>query len=1359
MLNYSAIIRTIINQYKRRKKYIFSFLLLSIIVVSAITSMLTKPAISMTNELFDQFIHLQNVKSTDITDDSSDVIPTIDNNYTDSIFRNYMSQTSTILGEATRFHLFAFSDIAINSRCDGNFATPEVTLYSDFGTKQIASVGGDEVSIITNKINGNITSFDSVLLIPESYQVTMPDGSQPMQNKFSQVRINNEIANFPNGKTSLYHIESDFIDFDVEKSRYITLSKNISDYESKGNVTLDSSDINCSTITVANESDNENNVLNLTASQLTDLQGVLKIMTNGENPLIINVDLSGCNGLYEQNFQTIVVLNGNTLTNDEANVQYGTNVLWNYYDSSSADNSYTGKIKFQNKSGFGCILSPSASIETNQSVDGNMIADSISIGCESHKMMFMIDYDIQNGEPIDFADQIGPSQLLGVVRESTNINVTAQINWSDGNQNHSNVSEYITVQLYKAPKNTDVNNLQPSQEINGGTVQLNINNNWSTFWNDKPISDTEAYYVKPVNLPSGCTVTYQNNGISQSGTIILNATMNSSTTNINVTAQINWSDGNQNHSNGSDSITVQLYKAPKNTDISNLQSSQQVSDGSMQISSNINWQNTWSNRPVGDTEAYYVKCTSLPTGCTVTYQNNGISQSGTIIINATKSSTTNINVTAQINWTDGNQNHTNGSDSITVQLYKAPKNTDINNLQTSQQVSGGSIQISSNNNWQNTWNSMSINDNEAYYIKPTSSPSGCTFSYQNNGISQSGTITLNATKTTSSDKVNITVNKQWVGCESIPNNAIFKLYRSHTLSTESIPGDAKTDANTVRWYESLNNNNQNNWIVKITDLPAFDNGVSWYYYVEEIRVDDVESKLNDYNISYSAYGMCNAENTVTITNTKKSEDSFSLEVQKKWEGATNYDKDVTVKLQRSTDNSSWIDIQNCTLNLSNGWYNKFTSIPKKDSQNVPYYYRVREVNVPSGYSDTYSVQSVNASTVNGSVRIEITNTLKKSSLKIKKLWENIAPQALLKDINDIKVSVYRRVVNSQSMMSLNMSSLDKLRTFDDNITGNVLTLGSRTFSPKQYASHPYEICYNLGAYAGSTITKVEVTFSTDAGIDGCVLGGKIEDYGMEEGQTIPLAGSYTSYKGITCTFEQGITYSDGHFNPWTVYSNSALIITSTSSATPSYSIESVKITFGTLSYNPEVTTTSTTTTTTPAVTTTITSTTTAPFTTTITSTTTAPFTTTTTATTTAQLPVLLQPNNRVIPAECELYTVVALNSSDNWQKTLDNLPLGDGKGNIYEYYIVETMINLKDGSTHNYMIKSYSQDDGLQLSENADINLLSITNIPYTAVVTMPSTGGMTTDIYYKTGLLMIITSGGIYISLAIQKKRKTSQD
>ena len=87
------------------------------------------------------------------------------------------------------------------------------------------------------------------------------------------------------------------------------------------------------------------------------------------------------------------------------------------------------------------------------------------------------------------------------------------------------------------------------------------------------------------------------------------------------------------------------------------------------------------------------------------------------------------------------------------------------------------------------------------------------------------------------------------------------------------------------------------------------------------------------------------------------------------------------------------------------------------------------------------------------------------------------------------------------------------------------------------------------------------------------------------------------------------------------------------------------------------------------------------------------------------------------------------------------------------------MINLKDGSTHNYMIKSYSQDYGLQLSENADINLLSVTNVPYNTLVTMPSTGGMTTDIYYKTGLLMIITSGGIYISLAIQKKRKTSQD
>ena len=90
---------------------------------------------------------------------------------------------------------------------------------------------------------------------------------------------------------------------------------------------------------------------------------------------------------------------------------------------------------------------------------------------------------------------------------------------------------------------------------------------------------------------------------------------------------------------------------------------------------------------------------------------------------------------------------------------------------------------------------------------------------------------------------------------------------------------------------------------------------------------------------------------------------------------------------------------------------------------------------------------------------------------------------------------------------------------------------------------------------------------------------------------------------------------------------------------------------------------------------------------------------------------------------------------------------------VYEYKIIETSINLKSGATHEYHILRYGQD---VVCLEDEIEELDVTNICNTSGFVMPSTGGTGTDVYYKTGFIMMIASGGIYITLAFIKKRKS---
>ena len=63
--------------------------------------------------------------------------------------------------------------------------------------------------------------------------------------------------------------------------------------------------------------------------------------------------------------------------------------------------------------------------------------------------------------------------------------------------------------------------------------------------------------------------------------------------------------------------------------------------------------------------------------------------------------------------------------------------------------------------------------------------------------------------------------------------------------------------------------------------------------------------------------------------------------------------------------------------------------------------------------------------------------------------------------------------------------------------------------------------------------------------------------------------------------------------------------------------------------------------------------------------------------------------------------------------------------------------------------------NALELEENPNNNNLTVTNKLKTTNTTMPSTGGIGTHPYRNAGILMMICSGGIYVSLRALRKKQ----
>lgn len=133
---------------------------------------------------------------------------------------------------------------------------------------------------------------------------------------------------------------------------------------------------------------------------------------------------------------------------------------------------------------------------------------------------------------------------------------------------------------------------------------------------------------------------------------------------------------------------------------------------------------------------------------------------------------------------------------------------------------------------------------------------------------------------------------------------------------------------------------------------------------------------------------------------------------------------------------------------------------------------------------------------------------------------------------------------------------------------------------------------------------------------------------------------------------------------------------------------------------------------------------------------------------TCEVEVVINEATVTLPSGATKVETITIKKSDNWKNKLENLPLTDGNGNKYTYYIVE-----KSNSDKYYPI-SYSEN-GINL-KNDDVTSLMITNKSKDvedSPAIMPETGGKGRVGYYTTGMTIILSSLIVYYLIKRHKK------
>ena len=1027
MQNYSYKVKNILKRHKNHTRYVIVFFLLSAFVVSFVCSALMKPAVSMTNN---DYLDENAYESEDLSNISFDMEdnPTLLANATDGYpitsgkYEESDWYTGGSLGIAGDFHMFAFDQLILNQHLNGNFATPN--LYLATGAAAIGpnnDIKERMLSVVSNSIgligkyfddyddgNGGGNKYQSAqikfsdLYVPSSCTINQIHPGQtdffdlsPMKQYEAVRDEGNKLVGYGNvinestsrgfslkkinGQCYIQHAGSDYIDFSSYKTKYQQMSNSYSKLQS--NVEFNNGNIN-----LPDSSVQAQNILNITASDFNSINQHFSISgidwSDGQyqnnQTLVINVDLAGQTDFafnkdvkYSYKGSTNLILNGG-----EDSLYKGTNILWNFYDSSETDGVYKGKIH-NTKTINGQFLAPGADVKLDVTFNGNAIANKIVINQESHR-----------------------ADYLGAVITENKISVTAKKEWLDnGSESHS----AVMVNLYQSTKpRLSGDDILSNSALYKENVALNEGNNWQHQWENLPNHDSDGntyyYYIVETNKLIDYGTAYLNNGVGKSnGTITVK---NYKPEYTELTVEKKWFDRNGNSiSSPTDEIEFKLYQSTFNASEKpgDAELYPNETDAIHKLNSSNNWSTTIGNLPPvnekGENLYYYVEETSVE-NYKATYEKNG----NTITIK-NKKNDGGLEINKQ--WVDKDGNPTSPTvNNITVNLKRAltapsqttssgtGSDTREDGLEIVGQVdypryNGGVVDITDSTN-SKVVKAMTENvRNKVSKIEITvvGSPNGA-FQYNcdQSGNNGSSNIQLN-TSTIDLDNISLTsnyikldmygdftasvkflapiapkytLNIDWNGVASEDDIFIAELYECDTTS------DVGTSVASVSLKPDTNSTNFDGYEL-ISDK---------YYYV---KVKD-----NSVKDGYTVFGL--------PTSKIKGDASVTSDI-------SCFGSNGAVSGAPS-DAESVAGYQNIVLNAANGWSYRIEELPFVNASNQTYYYYFEEV-VPNGAEYIpiqYSGNGVSLST-DSTKTINLTNMITGDTpestniqINVEKIW-------------------------------------------------------------------------------------------------------------------------------------------------------------------------------------------------------------------------------------------------------------------------------------------------------------------------------------------------------------------------------------
>lgn len=307
-----------------------------------------------------------------------------------SVYDDFPNAEYNILGIPSYFHIFA-NEATLQAHTNGNIAVGLLHANVNFGTNIIEALLDKDISYIQDFDKLASSSFvtqdetrDNKIVFGDGVEIDISDPSHPKVNNVEVGHLTaGEIFQDKNGNV--------YIDFAKEFAKLKQTNTEVADWPSvKDYTSADFPDENNRVIDVTGMTPDENGriVLNLSSEVLNaDRPLTIKGLDPDENgnTVIINVDTNGQDD-YHMNSQIKIVYSDGSERNPHETEYFGDNhLLWNFIDRTASDKQYSGNLIFDNTFQ-GSVLAPSADVTVNHNLDGNIIADKVTVaGGETHR--------------------------------------------------------------------------------------------------------------------------------------------------------------------------------------------------------------------------------------------------------------------------------------------------------------------------------------------------------------------------------------------------------------------------------------------------------------------------------------------------------------------------------------------------------------------------------------------------------------------------------------------------------------------------------------------------------------------------------------------------------------------------------------------------------------------------------------------------------------------------------------------------------------------------------------------------------------------------------------------------------------